>query len=108
MKFYRLNPIYKLVISWWSDRLYGQDGDDYLCGGTDKDLVYGNNGSDVVYGEGANDKDLVYGDNGNYSSSTGNLFYNENGAAAGLGSGGHFATLENAAELFANDFKISN
>ena len=43
-----------------------------------------------------------------YSSSTGNLFYNENGAAAGLGNGGHFAILENAAELFANDFKISN
>ena len=43
-----------------------------------------------------------------YSSSTGNLFYNENGAAAGLGDGGHFATLRNAAELSANDFQISN
>ena len=43
-----------------------------------------------------------------YSSSTGNLFYNQNGADAGLGSGGHFATLRNVAELSASDFLISD
>ena len=43
-----------------------------------------------------------------YSSSTGNLFYNENGAEAGLGNGGHFATLENAAQLEANNFTLSD
>ena len=43
-----------------------------------------------------------------YSSSTGNLFYNENGAGAGLGNGGHFATLENAPSLMASYFTLSN
>ncbi len=43
-----------------------------------------------------------------YSSSTGNLFYNENGAEAGLGNGGHFATIENAAQLEANNFTLSD
>jgi len=41
-----------------------------------------------------------------YSRSTGNLFYNENGATPGLGDGGHFATLQNAPDLVASDFQI--
>ena len=41
-----------------------------------------------------------------YSSSTGNLFYNENGANAGLGNGGQFAILSNAPNLLAENFQI--
>lgn len=41
-----------------------------------------------------------------YSSTTGNLFYNQNGAATGLGSGGQFATLVNSPELTATNFGI--
>jgi Ca2+-binding RTX toxin-like protein len=41
-----------------------------------------------------------------YSSATGNLFYNQNGANAGLGSGGQFATLANLPDLTATDFCI--
>jgi Ca2+-binding RTX toxin-like protein len=41
-----------------------------------------------------------------YSSGTGNLFFNQNGADAGLGSGALFATLDNAPQLTANDFQI--
>jgi Ca2+-binding RTX toxin-like protein len=41
-----------------------------------------------------------------YSSSTGNLFYNQNGAAAGWGAGGQFATLSVNLALTANDFLI--
>ena len=41
-----------------------------------------------------------------YSSSTGNLFYNENGSASGFGDGGHIAVLENAPRLFGSDFHI--
>lgn len=36
------------------------------------------------------------------SSSTGNLFYNENGANAGLDNGGHFTTLSNAPNLLVH------
>ena len=43
-----------------------------------------------------------------YSSSTGNLFYNENGADAGLGNGGQFATLRDNPDLLANNFQISD
>ena len=43
-----------------------------------------------------------------YSSSTGNLFYNENGAEAALGNGGHFATLNDAPELIASNFTLSD
>lgn len=39
-----------------------------------------------------------------YSSTTGNLFYNQNGVAAGLGSGGQFATLVNSPELTSTNF----
>jgi Ca2+-binding RTX toxin-like protein len=39
-----------------------------------------------------------------YSRATGNLFYNENGIAADLGSGGQFAILGNKATLGASDF----
>jgi Ca2+-binding RTX toxin-like protein len=40
-----------------------------------------------------------------YSSSTGNLFYNQNGTLAGLGtSGGNFATLTGLPNLVVNDF----
>ncbi|MGL5943253.1 MAG: hypothetical protein ACRC2S_23390 [Waterburya sp.] len=39
-----------------------------------------------------------------YSSSTGNLFYNENGATTGLGSGDQFAVLSGIPTLSASDF----
>ncbi|WP_304523565.1 Ig-like domain-containing protein [Cyanobium sp. Copco_Reservoir_LC18] len=38
-----------------------------------------------------------------YSRATGNLFYNQNGSGADLGSGGQFANLGNKAALGAND-----
>ncbi len=38
-----------------------------------------------------------------YSTSTGNLFYNENGTASGFGEGGQFATLVGQPELIAED-----
>ncbi|MBW4551986.1 MAG: hypothetical protein KME35_12900 [Aphanocapsa sp. GSE-SYN-MK-11-07L] len=41
-----------------------------------------------------------------YSRATGNLFYNQNGNSAGLGSGGHFATLSGMPNLTANDFLL--
>jgi Ca2+-binding RTX toxin-like protein len=42
-----------------------------------------------------------------YSTSTGNLFYNQNGTLAGLGiSGGNFAQLANLPNLTASDFLI--
>jgi Ca2+-binding RTX toxin-like protein len=41
-----------------------------------------------------------------YNSMTGGLFYNQNGATAGLGSGGNFATLSANLALTANDFLI--
>ncbi|MGD1806263.1 5'-nucleotidase C-terminal domain-containing protein [Dapis sp. BLCC M126] len=39
-----------------------------------------------------------------YNTSNGNLFYNQNGNGAGLGSGGLFVTLENAPTLDADNF----
>ena len=39
-----------------------------------------------------------------YNTNNGNLFYNQNGNDAGLGSGGLFVTLENAPTLDANNF----
>lgn len=41
-----------------------------------------------------------------YSQATGNLFYNANGKAAGLGTGGQFATLAGAPALTTSDFVI--
>jgi len=41
-----------------------------------------------------------------YSLETGNLFYNQNGATAGLGSGGQFATLQGIPSLKNTDFTI--
>jgi hypothetical protein len=41
-----------------------------------------------------------------YSTATDNLFYNQNGAAAGLGTGEQFATLQGIATLNASDFVI--
>jgi glycerophosphoryl diester phosphodiesterase len=41
-----------------------------------------------------------------YSSSSGSLFYNENGAAAGFGAGGEFAILATAPALTANNFSL--
>jgi Ca2+-binding RTX toxin-like protein len=41
-----------------------------------------------------------------YSQGTGNLFYNANGAAAGLGAGGQFAALTGAPTLIVGDFEI--
>ncbi|OZH53780.1 hypothetical protein AFK68_15385 [Hydrocoleum sp. CS-953] len=39
-----------------------------------------------------------------YNSENGNLFYNANGSAAGLGDGANFATLTNNAQISADDF----
>lgn len=41
-----------------------------------------------------------------YSSSTGNLFYNQNGNETGLGKGGQFATIQNMPTINATDFEI--
>ncbi|NET26715.1 alkaline phosphatase PhoX [Okeania sp. SIO1I7] len=41
-----------------------------------------------------------------YDSSTGNLFYNANGSAAGFGDGGQFAILSNNPTLTADNFQI--
>jgi Ca2+-binding RTX toxin-like protein len=41
-----------------------------------------------------------------YSVATGNLFFNQNGAAAGLGTGDQFATLGNSPLLSTADFQI--
>ncbi|MBD2517723.1 FG-GAP repeat protein, partial [Nostoc sp. FACHB-973] len=41
-----------------------------------------------------------------YNSVTGQLFYNQNGSAAGFGSGGLFATLTGAPTLIASDFLL--
>ncbi|MCU0524218.1 MAG: hypothetical protein MUF72_05285 [Elainella sp. Prado103] len=41
-----------------------------------------------------------------YSLATGNLFLNQNGNAAGLGSGGRFATVQGAPALTVSDFQI--
>uniref|UniRef100_A0A7C3PDL9 Calcium-binding protein n=1 Tax=Oscillatoriales cyanobacterium SpSt-418 TaxID=2282169 RepID=A0A7C3PDL9_9CYAN len=41
-----------------------------------------------------------------YNQGTGDLIYNQNGAASGLGSGGRFATLTASPTLTANDFRI--
>ncbi|MGK7895039.1 MAG: calcium-binding protein [Xenococcus sp. (in: cyanobacteria)] len=42
-----------------------------------------------------------------YSTSTGNLFYNQNGSDDGLGQGAQFATLQNSPTLSATNFLIS-
>ncbi|MFM6110564.1 MAG: hypothetical protein ACKPCK_09675 [Dolichospermum sp.] len=41
-----------------------------------------------------------------YSSSSGSLFYNENGTAAGLGTGGEFAILATVPTLTASNFSL--
>ena len=41
-----------------------------------------------------------------YNQGTGNLFYNQNGALAGFGTGAEFATLTNPPLLAATDFVI--
>lgn len=41
-----------------------------------------------------------------YSSSTGNLFYNQNGSDDGLGQGSQFVTLQNTPNLTATDFVV--
>jgi Ca2+-binding RTX toxin-like protein len=41
-----------------------------------------------------------------FSTGTRNLFYNQNGAAAGFGSGGQFAIVSNVSSLLATDFAI--
>jgi Ca2+-binding RTX toxin-like protein len=41
-----------------------------------------------------------------YNSSNGHLFYNQNGASAGLGTGAQFATLENKAAINAGSFVV--
>lgn len=43
-----------------------------------------------------------------YNQSTGDLLYNENGAAAGLGSGGRFAKIVGSPVLTSSDFRLSN
>lgn len=41
-----------------------------------------------------------------YNSSTGNLFYNQNGMEVGLGTGGLFASLSGIPNISSNDFEI--
>jgi Ca2+-binding RTX toxin-like protein len=41
-----------------------------------------------------------------YSRATGNLFFNQNGAISGFGTGGQFATVQNNPALTVNDFQI--
>lgn len=41
-----------------------------------------------------------------YNTNTGELFFNQNGSAAGFGTGGQFATLTNAFNLTANQIQI--
>lgn len=43
-----------------------------------------------------------------YNQSSGDLFYNENGTASGLGTGNQFATLAGAPDLEAGDFLLRN
>ncbi|NEP46750.1 MAG: calcium-binding protein, partial [Okeania sp. SIO2H7] len=43
-----------------------------------------------------------------YNSNNGKLFYNPDGSAAGFGGGGLFATLNNNAQLTANDFVLQS
>ena len=43
-----------------------------------------------------------------YNSTNGQLFYNPNGATSGFGDGGLFATLENQANLQAEDFVLTS
>ncbi|MCC5632238.1 hypothetical protein LC613_31835 [Nostoc sphaeroides CHAB 2801] len=51
--------------------------------------------------------DLLRGGTGIvYDSVNGELFYNQNGIAAGFGSGGLFANLRNAPTLTASDFVV--
>ncbi|MDB9454637.1 calcium-binding protein, partial [Dolichospermum circinale CS-541/06] len=54
------------------------------------------------------DDDLVGTSNGLivYSSSSGSLFYNQNGTAAGFGTGGEFAILATAPTLTASNFSL--
>jgi Ca2+-binding RTX toxin-like protein len=54
------------------------------------------------------DDDLVGTSNGLivYSSSSGSLYYNQNGAAAGFGTGGEFAILVTAPTLTASNFSL--
>jgi Ca2+-binding RTX toxin-like protein len=54
------------------------------------------------------DDDLVGTSNGLivYSSSSGSLYYNQNGAAAGFGTGGEFAILATAPSLNASNFSL--
>jgi Ca2+-binding RTX toxin-like protein len=42
-----------------------------------------------------------------FSTETGHLFYNQNGSAAGLGTGAQFATLSGVSSLLASDFAIA-
>jgi hypothetical protein len=41
-----------------------------------------------------------------YNQTTGNLFYNQNGAAAGFGTGGRIANLKGNPSLAADDFIV--
>ena len=42
-----------------------------------------------------------------YSAATGNLFFNQNGAAAGLGTGAQFASINNAPLIAVTDFVVA-
>ncbi|NEO64707.1 MAG: hemolysin, partial [Moorea sp. SIO4G2] len=41
-----------------------------------------------------------------YNSNTGDLFYNQNGSAGGLGSGAQFATINTSTSVGVQDFEI--
>lgn len=103
-------------------------GDDTLDGGAGNDTLIGGSGSDKlaldkttftaltsIAASGFSvefavvDSDAAAATTGAaiaYSSATGTLFYNSDGTADGLGSGGQFATLTGIPGLRAADFQI--
>lgn len=111
--------------SFGNDSLTGWDSNDILNGGSGTNTLIGGDGSNTLIGGAGSDRflydisvesewaavanDAAAATSGAliaYSSATGNLFYNQNGAADGLGSGSQFATLTNIPGLTAADFQI--
>lgn len=62
----------RLVGHWWSENVYGGNGDDQLHGGDGNDTLYGGDGNDILHGGagadnvyGQSGEDLIYGGSGN-------------------------------------------
>jgi Ca2+-binding RTX toxin-like protein len=97
----------------------GKDSITYFTVGTDKIVLdkttftalqsLAGNGFNVASDFAVVTDDSLVGANSGlivYSSASDNLFYNQNGNAAGLGTGEQFATLSGIATLNSNDFII--